>query len=141
MRVSPSRQEYETILLRTLSTQRPDAPVLGVCLGMQMMSLAAGGRLNQHLPDTHPTHADHWDRDHAIVPTTHALPPGIVHSRHRQAISDPGSLSILATSPDGLIEAVGDPSRPFYLGVQWHPERTADHALGSELFRRLIASV
>ena len=66
---------------------------------------------------------------------------GTVHSRHRQAISDPGSLEVLATSPDGLIEAVGDQRRPFYIGVQWHPERTQCAPLGSDLFKQLIASI
>lgn len=141
VRVHESRQNYETLLLRSLAQSRPNAPVLGVCLGMQMMSLIAGGSLNQHLPDTHTTHADHWDRDHDIIPTTKLMQPGTVHSRHRQAISDPGSLEVLATSPDGLIEAVGDPARPFYLGVQWHPERTTCAPLGSDLFRELIASI
>ena len=108
---------------------------------MQMMSLIAGGSLNQHLPDTHTTHADHWDRDHDIIPTASIMQPGTVQSRHRQAISNPGSLEVLATSPDGLIEAVGDPARPFYLGVQWHPERTACAPLGSDLFARLIAAI
>lgn len=141
LRVDPARQSYETLLLRLLADERPSAPVLGVCLGMQMMSLVAGGALNQHLPDTHASHADHWDRDHEIIPSGDAMQRGIVHSRHRQAVRDPGALAVLATSPDGLIEAVGDSSRPFYLGVQWHPERTVDHALGDALFARLLASV
>ncbi len=141
VRVHPDRQSYETLLLRALQISRPDAPVLGVCLGMQMMSLIAGGTLNQHLPDTHTSHADHWDRDHDIIPSTELMRPGSVHSRHRQAISDPGSLEVLATSPDGLIEAVGDPTRSFYLGVQWHPERTTCAPLGSDLFKKLIASI
>ena len=141
VRVHESRQIYETQLLRELQQSHPNAPVLGVCLGMQMMSLIAEGSLNQHLPDTHTTHADHWDRDHDIIPTTSIMLPGTVHSRHRQAISNPGSLEVLATSPDGLIEAVGDPRRRFYLGVQWHPERTDCAPLGSDLFARLIAAI
>lgn len=140
VRVHGSRQTYETQLLRALASERPRAPVLGVCLGMQIMSLVAGGALNQHLPETHATHADHWDRDHDIVPSGPALAPGSVHSRHRQAIAAPGSLDVLATSPDGLIEAVGDPRRPFYLGVQWHPERTDCAPLGLDLFKRLVSA-
>lgn len=142
VRIHPARQEYETLLLQALNAERPDAPVLGVCLGMQMMSLIAGGTLNQHLPETHASHAAHWDRDHAIIPVAGVeLRAGIVHSRHRQAVSDAGTLDVLATSPDGIIEAVGDRSRPFYVGVQWHPERTSDRALGEALFARLIQSV
>ena len=66
MPVDPARQQFELKLLRLLD-DRPDVPVLGVCLGMQYMALHAGGRLNQHLPDTHPTADDHWGkREHHI---------------------------------------------------------------------------
>ncbi len=62
----------------------------------------------------------------------------MAHSHHRQAVADPGALAILAHSDDGVIEAIGDPDRPFYLGVQWHPERTDDPVLGMDLFRHLV---
>ncbi|HED52884.1 MAG TPA: gamma-glutamyl-gamma-aminobutyrate hydrolase family protein, partial [Phycisphaerales bacterium] len=109
---------------------------------MQMMALHAGGSLNQHLPDTHPDHAIHWDNEHEILPSTDALfSRGAVHSRHRQAVENPGDMGVLAIAPDGLIEAVNDPGRPFYVGVQWHPERTDDPALGAMLFQKLISCV
>ena len=86
-----------------------------------------------------PTHADHrGDRPHAIVPESDTLPAGEVLSHHRQAVSDPGSLVVAARAHDGIIEATVDPSRRFYLGVQWHPERTCDAALGQAIFDRLI---
>ncbi len=47
----------------------------------------------------------------------------MVVSYHRQAVEDPGRLRIVAVAPDGVIEATDDPTRPFYVGVQWHPER------------------
>lgn len=147
--VLESRQEFETTLLRVLADQYPHKPVLGVCLGMQMMALVAGGRLNQHLPDTLENAAHHWDTTHPIT-STHVDTPGSfdllaslsessrVHSRHRQAVDEPGSLTVLALADDGIIEAVADPSRNFYLGVQWHPERTEDPALGLALFRQAV---
>lgn len=139
--VDPLRQCVETMLLEHLAVHQPDLPVLGVCLGMQMMALVAGGHLNQNLPDTHQSHGDHWDNGHEIVPTGGVpLSPGIVHSMHRQAIDDPGSLTVLALAHDGVIEAVGDPKRTFYVGVQWHPERTACKPLGQELFGRFVAA-
>ncbi|HZW08614.1 MAG TPA: gamma-glutamyl-gamma-aminobutyrate hydrolase family protein [Phycisphaerales bacterium] len=143
--VHPERQEFETALLRVLESDRADTPVLGVCLGMQMMALVGGGRLDQHLPDRCPTHALHWERDHAVEPTEEPGAPGVslrgvVRSKHRQAVMTPGRLRIVAASPDGIVEALTDPARRFYLGVQWHPERTADHAVGAALFEALVAA-
>jgi len=122
--VHPDRQEFETVLLERLSEHHRDMPVLGVCLGMQMMALVAGGRLNQHLPDDWPTHDDHWGRGMHEVHGD--LGAGVVESHHRQAVSDPGGLRVVASAHDGLIEAVRDVDRAFYLGVQWHPERMGD---------------
>ena len=140
-RVDPERQAAESFILDFLAAERPDMPVLGVCLGMQMMALHAGGVLDQWMPDTTPTHADHWDRPHRVVSEDERLlATGDVLSRHRQAISAAGSMRVVGRAHDGIIEAVTDPDRPYYLGVQWHPERTADAGLGADLFTRLVAS-
>ena len=142
--IFPERQEYETALLRILigESPRPGAPpVLGVCLGMQMMALVAGGSLDQHMPEIVPTHADHMGRDHELIAEAGApfLPArGTVHSHHKQAVRDPGRLRVLARAHDGVIEAIGDPRHPFLIGVQWHPERTESAALGQALFDRLV---
>jgi putative glutamine amidotransferase len=133
--VHPDRQEFELALLNALA-QQPKKPVLGICLGMQLMGLHAGGRLDQHLADTLPTAHLHWDkRAHEV---RGELGNGIVHSHHRQALTDAGRLRTIATSPDGVIEAVQCDDRPFYFGVQWHPERTEAHQLGLDLIRRLV---
>lgn len=136
----PDRQRYEEALLAALDERR-ETPVLGVCLGMQLMALHAGGTLNQHLPDNTKTHAEHMnDNAHRVTPTAGSpLPGGIVSSHHHQAVRDPGRLRVIARAHDGVIEAIDDPTRPFYLGVQWHPERTAEPALGLNIFRQLIA--
>lgn len=141
--VDPVRQEYETLLLRTLAADQPDRPVLGVCLGMQMMALVAGGELNQHMPDDVPTHTDHWnDAPHAMSPLagTDLIRPGVVKSHHRQAVRTPGGMRAIGHAPDGVIEAIDQPGRAFYLGVQWHPERTEDAALGQRLFNALVGA-
>lgn len=139
----PHRQAFETALVRALEARRA-APVLGVCLGMQMMALGAGGRMCQHLPDVVPATAeDHReDRMHRleVCAPDAVIRGGEVNSNHHQAVADAGRLVVVARAHDGVTEAVRDPSRPFYLGVQWHPERMGDVPMGWELFRALVAA-
>ncbi|MBX3360597.1 MAG: type 1 glutamine amidotransferase [Phycisphaeraceae bacterium] len=141
----PARQRFESDLIRAIRDTNPGLPVLGVCLGMQMLALLAGGTMDQHLPDSRADASRHWEGTHEIIPIDPSeLPPwatlsrGTVLSRHKQAVTDPGSMRVIATSDDGLIEAIADPNRPFMLGVQWHPERTESDPLGHDLFRRLV---
>jgi putative glutamine amidotransferase len=154
------RQAHETALLRFLRDEAPDKPVLGICLGMQLMALVAGGELNQCLEDDTATHGDHapprekpdGDQVHSIIAEHALLASGEVNSWHRQAVRapgpapGPGSMRIVARAHDGVIEAIDDPSRAFYLGVQWHPERFDDVGLDQSgpladgLFRAMVAA-
>lgn len=129
--IDARRQEFDVALLRAAH----DRPVLGICLGMQLMGLVAGGRLDQYLPDSLPTHEVHFGRREHDV--SGALGSGSVYSHHRQALIDPGRLEVVAVAPDGVIEAVRDPEGAFHLGVQWHPERTTAPALGIGIFQAL----
>lgn len=141
-RLHPLRQQYELALLAALDNG-PDKPVLGICLGMQLMCLRAGGTMDQYMPESTPTHARHWGADHDITPHSAAsvrLARGTVHSKHKQAIVNPGALRVIATSDDGVIEAADYPKRKFYVGVQWHPERTENAQLGQSIFNQLIAA-
>ena len=141
--IHEDRQAFETTLLKALATRRPEVPVLGVCLGMQMMALIAGGRLDQYMPETCPTHTAHWGHEHTVEPTADGgvvVLGGTVWSKHKQAVADPGSLVVIARAPDGIIEAVSHPTRRFYVGVQWHPERTADTAVGQGVFDALVGA-
>lgn len=135
--VHPIRQEFETELLSALRSDAPDHPVLGVCLGMQMMALTSGGALDQFMPETTPTHAEHWEANHAVL-GEHGYPSGEVRSKHHQAVRDAGSMRVVARAHDEIIEAIDDPSRKHFVGVQWHPERTDDHAMGQWYFDQLV---
>jgi putative glutamine amidotransferase len=134
----PMRQAFDFGLLEALTAVRPGLPMLGICLGMQEMAVARGCPLIQHLPDVLPTADQHAaDRIHEIEGS---IGRGLVTSYHHQAIADPGPFEVIARSPDGLIEGLRDPSRPFCLGVQWHPERTVDPALGAGVIAMLVAA-
>ncbi|HRP63644.1 MAG TPA: gamma-glutamyl-gamma-aminobutyrate hydrolase family protein [Phycisphaerales bacterium] len=133
--IDPERQEFELELLARLDDV-PHIPALGICLGMQLMGLHAGGKLDQHLPDSLPTASKHWGRTPHTI--SGELGTGTVLSHHRQALTSTGSLHVAATAEDGVIEAIKSPNRPFYLGVQWHPERTDDKQLGIGILKRLV---
>lgn len=153
--MDPLRQRYELALIAALD--HTSHPVLGICLGMQLMCLHHGGQLIQHLDDK--VLQAHRDADHIVtrcVAGPHVLPDSArVHSHHHQAVASPGTpgkLRICATGPGDVIEAVDQslvpspqPPAPssaprFYLGVQWHPERTADPSMGQHLFEALTAA-
>ena len=133
--MDPQRQAAEFALLRALDAA-PAKPVLGICLGMQMMGVHRGGELIQHLGDRLPDADRH--RNDSRHPVQSALGDGLVASFHHQALADAADLEVIGRSDDGVIEAVRDPRRPFYVGVQWHPERTEDPTMGDGVIRRLV---
>jgi putative glutamine amidotransferase len=113
-----------------------DLPILGVCRGMQLLAVAYGGRLHQHLPDVL-GHDKHRPGPGAYGSHGARFAPGSlierimagdgeVNSYHHQGVADAGRLTVTGWADDGTIEAVEDPARPFLLGVQWHPEADGD---------------
>jgi putative glutamine amidotransferase len=135
------RDEFEVAMYRAV--REAGKPVLGVCRGLQIMVVAEGGYLTQHLPDV--TDLPHREKVGAF--TEHGAmfaPDSIAHrllgaqmtvnSSHHQAVGDPGRLSVTGRAEDGTIEvceAVGD---EFVIGVQWHPEYGGD----VRLFQALV---
>jgi putative glutamine amidotransferase len=126
----PWRDELELALAS--AAEAADLPVLGVCRGMEVMAVAAGGSLHQHLPDLvgHAEHSPGADvyGEHPVDvrPGTvlHALVGDrlMVHSHHHQAVADAPGYDVSATAPDGTVEAMEAPGSRFRLAVQWHPE-------------------
>ncbi|MEE2819473.1 MAG: gamma-glutamyl-gamma-aminobutyrate hydrolase family protein [Planctomycetota bacterium] len=133
-KVHEQRQAFELSLLAKLQLV-PDAPVFGVCLGMQYLGLQAGATLIQHLDDEMLNR--HKKGEHKI---TSEFGNGVVHTHHHQALADAGSLEVIARSEDGLIEGIADKQKPWYIGVQWHPERTEHSILGQAIFNDFVAA-
>jgi putative glutamine amidotransferase len=131
----PERDRFEIALVRAAIER--DLPVLGICRGMQLINVAYGGTLLQHLPERFGHHEhlrvpgtfDGADHDVDLVAgTLAARAAGEIHhatkSHHHQGVDRLGEgLQISGCSAmDGLPEAVELPDRRFVLGVQWHPE-------------------
>jgi gamma-glutamyl-gamma-aminobutyrate hydrolase PuuD len=134
----PGRDDYELELARR--AVEADLPLLAICRGIQVLNVARGGSLVQDIPDEVGSTVNHTHREspvtiaHEVWITEGSLLDRLMHenlegdsclvnSRHHQAPKRLGTgLAVSATAPDGVIEAIEDPSRRFCLGVQWHPE-------------------
>jgi putative glutamine amidotransferase len=125
-------------------------PVLGVCRGAQVLNVAAGGTLIQHLPARTDEPHREYERDRETVHRVEVEPGSLlaaitgqqsfgVNSLHHQAVANVGpSLRPVAWAPDGVIEAVeSNDDRPL-LGVQWHPELLAHQPPHGLLFAWLV---
>jgi putative glutamine amidotransferase len=124
-------------------------PILGICRGAQMLNVHRGGTLHQHVPDVvgdtryQKGGGEFTMMSVSIVPGTTladiydgAVEVGPAAMYHHQAIDQPGAgLTVSATSPDGLVEAIELSDHPFCVAVQWHPERTLEDL---RLFEALI---
>ena len=144
--------QWEIALLR--EARRRTLPVLGICRGMQIMAVAHGGRLAQDITgrDGHPDigtmpAAAILDARHTVtfVPdstlaTVYGTTTRVVNTIHHQAVADAGTLHVIGTAVDGMIEAIESPSGPC-LGVQWHPEKLtgAEAAVEQKLFEDFVA--
>lgn len=137
-----ARDELEMRLLQEGLTA--GLPVLAICRGMQLLNVACGGTLMQHLPSTdvhivkpreavaHSVSVTAGTRLSAIVGEGQHE----VNSRHHQAVDRPGQgLIVSAKSPDGVVEAIEMQGESFVIGVQWHPE---DRILISASDRKLF---
>ena len=123
-----------------------DMPFLGICRGMQILSVAHGGKMHQHL-DTTSGHEGHGgffgnSTEHGVIVEGDSLLASImgdsftVNSLHHQGVSDSGSLEISARAEhDGLIEGVERKDKKFCIGVQWHPERKGHDSLFTALVK------
>lgn len=141
--VPQTRRDAGELALLTAALDR-DLPTLAICRGFQLLNVARGGDLVQHLPEAvgndvhkqvpgefavHPVEVKEGTRLASIVGAT----PDVT-SHHHQGLGRLGDgLVECAWAADGTLEAVEDPARRFVVGVQWHPEAGEDAALFEEL--------
>lgn len=149
--LKPGRTAFE--LAATRAALARGIPVLGICGGQQLLAVAMGGTLIQHIPDAipgalpheQPNPRDEPGHEIAVAPgTLLARIVGVqrmaVNSSHHQAVADAGPGGVVsAVAPDGVVEAVEYPAHRFALGVQWHPEYAVDPQ-DPAIFRAFVAA-
>lgn len=142
--IKNSQDEWELTLIN--EAIKRDLPILCICRGHQLLCIARGGSLHQHLPETegfekHGESNGKWS-EHRVILEPNSLIASIlgnevmVNSGHHQGISDPGDLTVVGKSEDGLIEAFELESQTFLISTQWHPEMI----LQDSIFQCLIDS-
>lgn len=138
--LDPEREEFEITIAR--EAVAAGVPVLGICLGLQVLVVALGGRLHQHIPDLAraiPHEGEGVTHDVRLEPSSRlarllGVAAVTTNSSHHQAPSElPPLLEAVGRTSDGVVEAVEGPG--FTFGVGWHPESASD-----EPSRRLLAA-
>ena len=151
--IEPNLDRFELAVARRADAR--EMPILAICRGTQAINIVRGGTLHQHLPEIS-TEIAHRQRT-ARQPDQ---PPGRGRSRQRagggagrdrdrrhrrQLLPPPGdrprsarACEVSARAPDGTIEGVEDPSRPFLIGVQWHAETLVHRVYEAALFRNFV---
>lgn len=148
---SPLRVRDELEIALTRLARERGMPILGACRGMQVMNVALGGTLEQHLGDridltphraeygTHTSHPVAIHPDTLLSGLTHELEFDISSHHHQGVDRLADGLIASASAPDGVIEAIEATDGSFCLGVQWHPEERLDPE-GIALIRAFVAA-
>ena len=136
--LKPGRTDFELAAVRAALAR--NMAVLGICGGQQLLAVAFGGTLIQHIPDevegalAHEQPNPRTEPGHEVEVSANTLLASIVgaqrlavNSAHHQAVATPGAGAVVnARAPDGVVEGIEHPGYRFALGVQWHPEYAVD---------------
>ena len=149
---TPERDAHELALLA--EAKRRGIPILAICRGIQLVNVAYGGTLYQDIPAQVPAAIQHSQRSARHLPSHDVTVTGpsrlyelvgasiVVTSFHHQAVKDLGAeLEVVATSPDGIVEAVEATDHPWLVAVQWHPEMShAADEPSQKIFEAFVAA-
>jgi putative glutamine amidotransferase len=151
--LEPHLDEFELAMTRDADTR--GLPILAICRGAQLLNVARGGNLFQHLPEDFPEDLIHHrlpgkgqhgahdvkvERD-SLLGRSLGIDAAHVNSYHHQAVHDLGrGVKPVAWAPDGVIEGIELPDRDFAVGVQWHAEAIVEKPEQLNLFREFIAA-
>jgi len=137
------RPDFEFNLMKSVLDKK--IPILGICAGQQLLNIALGGKVIQHIP----TAKEHYDEQyHNCTITADGLLKDIVkndtfevNSYHHQAV-DPNALGVglkvTAVADDGVVEVIEGTGEVFQLGLQFHAERHHDEAFSKQIFNSFI---
>ncbi|HXV43242.1 MAG TPA: gamma-glutamyl-gamma-aminobutyrate hydrolase family protein [Anaerolineae bacterium] len=148
--IDPERDQSELVMTRRVLETH--LPTLGICRGLQVINVALGGTLIEHLPDVVGDRVAHKELPHGPIPHVVEIQAGshlaeIVQatqvetaSWHHQALRQVApQLKVVAYAPDGTVEGVEMPKHRWLVAVQWHPELTAsDDPSQQRLFDALV---
>ncbi|KAM3108674.1 gamma-glutamyl-gamma-aminobutyrate hydrolase family protein [Phormidesmis sp. 146-33] len=148
--VDPDRDEFELALAKVALTTQ--IPILGICRGMQVLNVATGGDLVPHVPDVYGDAIAHR-LDHPRRPTQHDVQVfsdsrlaqiletkalTIVTWHHQAVRTFSADWRLAAQASDGLVEALEHQYHPWAIGLQWHPEMSAQDPAHLKLFQALV---
>jgi len=153
--IVPLRDDFEIKLLKVLVEKYPEKPILGICRGAQVLNVGMGGTLYQDLHSQkegcirhQQQQSSHYASHKAIVEEGSLLhriygsTEVKVNSFHHQAVKDlaPG-MRLTAVASDGVVEGFEKPDHPYFVAVQWHPERLVEgphHPEHKPLFKSFV---
>lgn len=149
--ITPERDTFELALFAAFI--QTGKPIFGICRGIQLMNVALGGSLHQHIEGhrqsptpgcqpVQPVAVEAGTRLAVLVGMADGASEMPVNTFHHQAVKVPGrGLIVSARAADGIIEAIELPDHPFFVGVQWHPELFyRDYPAARGLFAGFVAA-
>lgn len=145
----PERDKLEMAVIKQALQQRK--PLLGICRGAQLLNVSRGGNLHQQLKEHRYKTSHRWtvlplktlclEAGNSLLAKLLQCPKCKINSLHNQAINQVGDgLKVVARDLDQLVQAIEDPSYPYLLGVQWHPEFLLFMRRQRRLFKALVAA-